>query len=114
MSPLAREDGYCPRIQHAIELVGRRWSGAIVLVLLGGPARYCQIRAAIPHLSDRLLAERLRELEAEGVVSREPDPMPSVTHRYLLTLKGYELAPVVDALAKWSARWIVSPLPQSL
>ncbi|MHB1130194.1 MAG: winged helix-turn-helix transcriptional regulator [Ilumatobacteraceae bacterium] len=105
-SPVTSDDRYCPRFQQAIELVGRRWTGAVVLVLLGGPARYCEIRAAIPNLSDRLLAERLRELEAEGVVIRDQDSESDAAYRYRLTPKGRELAPVVDALATWSTRWI--------
>ena len=62
--------GYCPRFHYAVELIGRRWSGAIILVMLGGASRYSEIRDAIPGLSDRLLSERLRELETEGIIDR--------------------------------------------
>lgn len=106
VSPATGEARYCPRLQQAIELIGRRWTGAVIIVLLGGPARDCEISAAIPGLSDRLLAERLRELEAAGIVTREPDAEPRATHRYRLTPQGDELTPVVDALATWSARWL--------
>jgi len=109
MSPVrvtstAIDEKYCPHFQHAIELVGRRWTGAVILVLMSGPARYCEIRTAIPHLSDRLLAERLRELEIEGIVTRESCSELQVSHRYVLTPKGSDLAPVIDALATWSTR----------
>ena len=60
------ESRLCPRYHQAVELVGRRWAGAIISILLRSPARYNEIRAEIPDISDRMLAERLKELEAEG------------------------------------------------
>src|SRR5580704_5618139 len=61
---------FCPRFQFAIELIGRRWVGAILRVLVSGPARFNEILTAVPELSDRLLTERLRELEEHGIVTR--------------------------------------------
>src|SRR5918996_703583 len=66
----ARREACCGLYHRAIELVGKRWTGAILLVMMGGPLRFSEIRALVPDLSDRLLSERLKELEAEGVVER--------------------------------------------
>jgi DNA-binding HxlR family transcriptional regulator len=97
---------YCPRFHHAIEVLGRRWTGVILLAMQHGASRYCEIREAIPGLSDRLLSERLRELEAEGIITREvlPEMPPAV--RYSLSAKGRELAPVFAALGLWSDRYV--------
>lgn len=104
--PIGRvESPHCPRCQRAIELIGRRWTGAIVMVLLAGPARFCEIRTAVPGLSDRLLADRLRELEAEAIVSRCPSSEPGVQH-YALTDTGADLGAVIDAVSAWAARWL--------
>src|SRR5215208_5291721 len=84
----------CPRLHEAVELVGRRWTGAILSVLLqGGAMRFSQIAQAVPHLSDRLLSERMKELESRGLVERRvPDGAP-VRVEYELTDMGRELAP---------------------
>src|SRR6187551_1465694 len=66
----AAEGHVCTRYHHAVELIGRRWSGAILSVLLRGPQGYNEMLAAVPGLSDRLLTERLREFESEGLVVR--------------------------------------------
>lgn len=96
---------YCPRFHRAVELVGRRWTGAILLALLAGHERYTDVRTAVPGLSDRLLCERLRELEAEGLVAREVEATTPVVVRYRLTDKGRALGPALDALASWAAAW---------
>ena len=70
------EGGICPKYHRAVELIGRRWSGAIVRVLMNRTSRFGEIHAAIPGISDRLLAERLRELEREGIVSRVHEDGP--------------------------------------
>lgn len=97
--------GYCVVFHLAIELIGRRWNGVIVRALLGGGQRFSDVRAAVPGLSDRLLAERLRELEREGVV-RRACPSSAGGARYSLTAKGEALAPVVDAVSSWAAVWV--------
>ena len=96
---------YCPRFHAAVELIGRRWSGAIVLALLRGLHRFSELRDAIPGLSDRLLSERLRELEAAGIVGREVGHGVPVTVTYSLTPKGEALAPAIEALLEWAERW---------
>jgi DNA-binding HxlR family transcriptional regulator len=96
----------CSLYHQAIELVGKRWTGAIVAVLLEGPARFSEIRDCVPDLSDRLLSERLKELEAEGIVDRivlEGNP-PRV--QYLLTPKGMALEPALTSLKSWARAWL--------
>jgi DNA-binding HxlR family transcriptional regulator len=97
---------FCPRYHHAVELVGRRWTGAIVRVLLRGKARYHELRDTIPDISDRMLSERLRELEHEGVIERVVVPETPVRVEYDLTEKGRALEPIVRAIAKWAERWV--------
>jgi DNA-binding HxlR family transcriptional regulator len=98
--------GFCPRYLHAVELVGRRWTGVILRTLLAGPARYFAIRAAIPDISDRMLSERLRELEAEGIVSRAVIPEVPVRVEYALTEKGRALESAIVAIATWAEQWL--------
>lgn len=99
----------CPRYHRAVELIGRRWTGAIVRTLLAGPMRFNELLAAIPGISDRLLTERLRELEAENVVRRDVRPESPVRVIYELTPCGAELGPALDELARWAERWIDLP-----
>ena len=96
----------CPHLHEAVELIGKRWTGAIIAVLLeGGPARFSEIAQAIPQLSDRLLSERMKELEARGIVERRVQPgTPKVA--YALTEMGHELAPALQQLKSWSHRWL--------
>jgi DNA-binding HxlR family transcriptional regulator len=96
---------YCPVFQDAVELIGRRWTGAIVRTLLAGSTRFGEILARIPGLSDRLLSERLRELEAAGVVKRTVFPEVPVRIEYELTEKGRELEAIVAAISGWADRW---------
>ena len=96
----------CPRFHIAVELVGGRWTGAIINRLLGGRARYNELRAAIPEISDRMLSERLRVLETEGVVTRTVVPESPVRVEYELTAKGRALEDAIDAIGKWATRWI--------
>ena len=97
----------CPRFQHAMELVGKRWTGAIVRTLIGGPCRFNELLSRVTGISDRLLSERLRELEGVGIVKREVSPGPPVRVSYELTCSGHELEPVVSALEAWAEKWIV-------
>lgn len=97
---------FCPRFHHAVELIGRRWTGAILRALLSGATRYTDVTAAIPGLSDRLLSERLRELEAEGIVIRTVIPEMPVRIEYHLTEKGQNLLPVLEAVSTWAEAWV--------
>jgi DNA-binding HxlR family transcriptional regulator len=96
----------CALYHHAVELIGKRWSGAILSVLLEGPLRFSEIRTLVPDISDRLLSERLKELEAEGLVDREAldDHRGAVAYR--LTEKGEALEPAVAALKSWARDWL--------
>jgi DNA-binding HxlR family transcriptional regulator len=96
----------CPRFHVAVELIGGRWTGAIINRLLAGRARYNELRAAIPEISDRMLSERLRALEAEGVVTRTVVPDTPVRVEYELTTKGSALQGALDAIGKWATKWI--------
>jgi len=99
----------CPRFHRAIELIGRRWTGAIIFVLLRERTRFAGLRAAIPEITDRMLTERLRELEQEGVVERCVIPESPVRVEYTLTEKGRALAAAVDALGAWAHEWVDAP-----
>jgi DNA-binding HxlR family transcriptional regulator len=95
----------CSRFQRAVEFIGKRWVGVILFFLLDGPARFNEILAGIPNLSDRLLTERLRELEAAGMVTREVQPGPPVRVIYALTDAGRSLSGIIRAVARWSTEW---------
>ena len=95
----------CPDFHSAIELIGKRWSGAILLVLMEGPQRFAELPRAVPGLSDRLLSQRLRELEDAGLVERRVEPGQPVRVTYELTSKGSELRPALDGLQDWAQRW---------
>lgn len=97
---------FCPRFQFAIELIGRRWVGAILRVLVGGPARFNEILTAVPGLSDRLLSERLRELEEQGVVARVVATTRPLRVTYELTPCGRSLEAIVESIGAWSERWV--------
>ena len=112
ISTLSTQSAYCPKFQHAVELIGRRWSGAIIRALLAGSVRFGDILQRIPNLSDRLLSERLRELEAEGVVSRTVYPEVPVRIEYTLTDKGLQLEEIVSAIDLWASRWGVRDQPE--
>jgi DNA-binding HxlR family transcriptional regulator len=101
-----RDVQLCPRFQRAVELVGKRWTGAIVRVLLSGPLRFNEILGAIPGISDRLLTERLRELEGEELIVRHVESGSPVRVAYELTCAGAELQEPMDSLGKWAEKWI--------
>ena len=97
----------CPFYHEAVELIGRRWTGAIVAVLIDhGPMRFSEIAQSVPELSDRLLSERMKELEARGVVERHVEPGPPVRVTYALTPMGAELQPALQELKSWARQWL--------
>ena len=95
----------CPHFHAAIELIGRRWSGAILCALTERPLRFAELAQAVPGVSDRLLSQRLRELEAEAVVERSVEPGSPVRVVYELTGKGAALRPTIDELRDWARHW---------
>jgi DNA-binding HxlR family transcriptional regulator len=96
----------CSRFHRAIELIGSRWTGAILRTLLEGRTRYALIKAAIPDITDRMLSERLRSLEAEDLVIRSVVPETPVKVEYELTKKGRELQDALREIGSWAERWI--------
>jgi DNA-binding HxlR family transcriptional regulator len=99
----------CAKFHHAVELIGRRWNGAIIWVLLQDTCRFATLRTAIPDITDRMLSERLQELEDEGVVDRKVVPDTPVRVEYSLTRKGRALAEAVDSISSWAEKHVVSP-----
>ncbi|MGB3305269.1 MAG: helix-turn-helix domain-containing protein [Thermomicrobiales bacterium] len=106
MSSQHETTAVCPLFHKAVELVGRRWTGAILSAMLSGATRFTDIVHAVPGLSDRLLSERLKELEAEGIVTRTVHPDTPVRIEYQLTEKGRDLSGVTDAVSGWATRWL--------
>jgi DNA-binding HxlR family transcriptional regulator len=101
----------CVHYQRAAEIVGRRWNPQIVQVLLRGTSRYGEIRAAIPGISDNVLSDRLKALEAEGIVRRTVTPDTPVRIDYRLTEAGADLGGAIEALAAWAERWVGADEP---
>jgi len=114
-APPAAEDAeshlssFCPRFHVGVEIIGRRWSGAILRAMLAGATRYTDICCAVPKLSDRLLSERLKEFETEGLVCRTVIPETPVRVEYHLTEKGRALEKAFEELAAWAEDWVELP-----
>ena len=102
MPDTQRELATCPRIESGFRLLGKRWTGLIVATLLQRDARFTELAQAIPRISERMLSERLHELEAEGIVARDVDPGSPVRVSYALTERGQALEPVIEALRRWA------------
>ena len=96
----------CAYYHRAVELIGKRWSGAILAVLMDGPLHFSEIRRAVPEISDRLLSERLKELEAEGIVERRVTDGTPVRTVYSLTEKGQALEPSLRTLQSWARNYL--------
>jgi DNA-binding HxlR family transcriptional regulator len=108
VATVARQrEACCSQYHQAVELVGKRWTGAILMVLLEGPARFSEIKECVPDLSDRLLSERLKELESEGLVERHVLDGVPVRVKYSLSDKGRALGPALDSLKSWAQSWLV-------
>ena len=96
----------CTRFHRASELIGRRWTGAIIFVMLRTPCRFATLREAIPDITDRMLSERLQELEREGIIARVVVPETPVRVEYTLTKKGRALGKAIGAITDWAHTWI--------
>jgi DNA-binding HxlR family transcriptional regulator len=107
-------DQVCELFHGSIELIGRRWSGAVISALTRGPLRFCEIREAIPGVSDRLLTQRLKELERHRILTRSVLPTRPAAVQYALTPKGEALGPVLDAVSEWAKTWYREPSSQEL
>jgi DNA-binding HxlR family transcriptional regulator len=96
----------CPKYEAAISILGKRWTGLIIRVLLGGPVRFKDVREIVPQMSDKMLSERLKELEEEGIIERKVYPETPVRIEYQLTQKGTDLRPVIESIEEWSHKWM--------
>src|SRR5438270_11701861 len=106
MIQLAPAGSICTRYEHGMHLLGKRWTGLLLYTLMEGPQRFCELTATVEGLSDRVLSDRLRELEVEGVVERTVYPQIPVRVEYKLTEKGLALKPVVEAIHEWANKWV--------
>jgi DNA-binding HxlR family transcriptional regulator len=100
---------YCPYYAAAAEMLGRRWAAGVLRALVTGPARFSDIAAAIPGMTDKLLAQRLKDLEADGLVERLVHAGPPVRVEYRLTEKGVALSTILLDLNRWALKWIDVP-----
>lgn len=98
----------CPRYEQAVQVLGKRWTGLILRALMDGPRRFSEITAYVEGLSDRLLSERLQELEEAGIVERRVYPQRPVVIVYALTVKGADLRNVLSAIQSWADRWVLA------
>ncbi len=103
---MSHDSNFCPDFHKAVELIGRRWSGAIVREMLAGAHRFTDLLHAVPDLSERLLCARLKSLEEEGIVERRVYPETPVRVEYHLTDKGRDLRPVFETIDRWADRWV--------
>jgi DNA-binding HxlR family transcriptional regulator len=95
----------CPTVERAFTVLGRKWAGLIIRELSGGARRFSELRAGIQSVSARVLTERIKELEAEGIVSRDVRTGSPVRVSYALTEKGRALIPVMQGIEKWARTW---------
>lgn len=102
---MTEETPVCEHFQQAAQLLGKRWNPQLVRALLAGNARFSDLRSGIPQISDHLLSERLKELEAADIVTRTVTPVTPVRITYGLTERGRDLAGVIGELAAWAERW---------
>ncbi|KOO47372.1 winged helix-turn-helix transcriptional regulator [Viridibacillus arvi] len=100
-----KESALCPRLAKSMDLIGKRWMGLILYQLLDGPQRFNEIESSMP-ISGRLLSERLKELEKEGIVERHVYTEVPVRVEYTLTEKGQGLKGAIDEIENWSKRWL--------
>jgi DNA-binding HxlR family transcriptional regulator len=101
--PTSRSYGDACGIARALDIVGERWALLVVRELLLGPLRFSDLARALPGASSNMLTDRLRELEARGVLCRRTLPPPAGSAVYELTARGRALEPVLDAIGSWGA-----------
>ena len=108
------EGQVCEHFQRAAELVAQRWMPQVIHAMRPGPKRYSDLKASIPKISDALLSDRLRTLEAAKIVVRSVEPSTPVRVSYGLTPRGHELADVLTELKVWAERWATRPIPAAV
>jgi DNA-binding HxlR family transcriptional regulator len=104
---------FCPYYQYVAELLGRRWMAAILRALFSGRTRFSEFATIIPSISDRMVSERLKELEQEGIIDRIVIPEMPVRIEYQLTSKGRALEPIMAASLAWASRWLTKSPEES-
>ncbi|HEY4554527.1 MAG TPA: helix-turn-helix domain-containing protein [Bacillaceae bacterium] len=103
----------CPKFEKAMSILGQRWTGMIIYQLLNGPQRFCTVEASMP-ISARVLSERLKDLEQEGIVKRHVYPETPVRIEYSLTDKGLALKPLMNEISAWAESWIETDSEESI
>ncbi len=98
--------GLCPRFETAFSFLGKRWNGLIIQSLMSGPKRFKDISNLIPMMSDKMLSERMKDLEASGILIRQVYPETPVRIEYELTEKGRALKPVMEQIQNWAEHWV--------
>ena len=106
MKAPSEDRALCDTFHRAIELIGQRWTGAVIFMLLGAPKRFAELRAGVPDITDKMLSDRLQELEREHILTREVLPEAPVRVEYALTDKGRALAKTFEAIGEWAHDWI--------
>ncbi|WP_151733950.1 winged helix-turn-helix transcriptional regulator ['Paenibacillus yunnanensis' Narsing Rao et al. 2020] len=96
----------CPRFERAVDVLSKRWVALIVFVLMQGPRRFGEIEGCLKSLSGKVLSDRLKEMEQEGIIQRTVYPETPVRIEYSLTDKGNALAPILGEISNWSSEWI--------
>lgn len=96
----------CPRFEKAVDVLSKRWVALIVFVLMNGPRRFGEIESCLSNLSGKVLSDRLKEMENEGIITRTVYPEMPVRIEYSLTDKGTALAPILGEISNWSTEWI--------
>lgn len=103
---MEQQNNLCPKVEKSFELIGKRWTGLIIYVLLSGPKRFSEIHSIITDLSKRVLTERMKELEEHGIVLRHVIPERPIRTEYVLSEKGIELAKILGPISQWANNWI--------
>ncbi|KHD84908.1 winged helix-turn-helix transcriptional regulator [Heyndrickxia ginsengihumi] len=103
---MANDHSLCPRFEKAFQLLGKRWIGVIIRVLSEGPMRFNEMLEHIPHISQKVLSERLKELEEQDIIVREVYPESPIRIEYRLSEKGQAITPVLDEVQKWADKWV--------
>lgn len=96
----------CPKFEKAFQILGKRWSGVIIHVLEDGAMRFNEIADHIPHISQKMLSDRLKSLEEESIIQRHVYPETPVRIEYSLTDKGKALAPALKEVQSWADQWV--------
>ncbi|WP_413302751.1 helix-turn-helix domain-containing protein [Bacillus sp. 1P10SD] len=102
----------CPKFEKAISLLSQRWTALVIYQLLLGPQRFNEIQSSIG-ISGKVLSDRLKELEHQGVVKREVIPETPVIIEYSLTEKGLSMEPILRTIESWSQAWVKVELDSS-